>query len=395
MKNRRKVIIPLLIIVLAAVFGYSYRERTPPAQEAFIRLSGNIEATLVKVGFKIPGRISKRLADEGHAVKEGQLIAKIEDRELMDQKNKAEAAQQALQAKGLTLLTIIKKEEMTSSAEITKAEATLRAAQSRLSEVLSGARPQEIEQAKAEVNRTKSELEKEGKYLERARYLYQGGYVAAKDWDAAKANYEVCLARHKIAEEQHALVKEGPRKEEIERAKAQVEEARAALSLAQSKQLQVKVYRQEKEVLKAQINEAKAVLEVARRQLEYSEIYAPISGVVMIKSAEEGEYVSPGTPVVTIADLDHVWLRAYLDETDLGKVKLGQNVRIKTDTFSGKVYPGKISFISSEAEFTPKQVQTQKERVKLVYRVKIDIENAERELKPGMPADGEILLDQQ
>ena len=112
----------------------------------------------------------------------------------------------------------------------------------------------------------------------------------------------------------------------------------------------------------------------------------------LIKSAEEGEYVSPGATVVTIADLDHPWLKGYVDETDLGRVKLGQKVRIRTDTFPNKTYEGKVSFISSEAEFTPKQVQTQKERVKLVYRIKVDVDNPKGELKPGMPADGEILI---
>jgi len=216
--------------------------------------------------------------------------------------------------------------------------------------------------------------------------------IAVKEWDAAKASYEVTLARHKQANEYYALVKEGPRKEEIDQGKAEVEKAKASLSLAHSKQLQTKVYRRDLEVTKAQIKEAKAALEVTKRQLEYSEVFAPISGVALVKSAEVGEYVSPGATVLTIADLDHVWLRAYVDETDLGRVKLGQKVRVKTDTFPNKAYEGKVSFISSEAEFTPKQVQTKKERVKLVYRIKVDIENLNRELKPGMPADGEILI---
>ncbi len=101
--------------------------------------------------------------------------------------------------------------------------------------------------------------------------------------------------------------------------------------------------------------------------------------------------VSAGTPVVTIADLDHLWLRGYLSETDLGRVKLGQAATVKTDTYPGKRYKGRVSFISSQAEFTPKSVETHKERVTLVYRIKIDLENQAHELKPGMPADA--LLD--
>ena len=100
----------------------------------------------------------------------------------------------------------------------------------------------------------------------------------------------------------------------------------------------------------------------------------------------------PGTPVVTLADLDHIWLRAYLPETDLGRIRWGQDAVITTDTYPGKQYHGRVSFIASDAEFTPKSVQTYKERVTLVYRIKIDIDNPSHELKPGMPADAHITL---
>ena len=392
---KKKLLIIILIAVLILGGGYyAYKQRSIGEKSPHIPVSGNIETTLVKMSFKIPGKISKILFDEGAMVREGDLLFTLEERELIDQKNKAEASVEALQLKSLSLLTTIEKEERTSTDDINQAEANLRAAQIRLSQLLSGSRPQEIEQAKAQVEQAKSELEKEEKFVERSKNLYERKVIAVKEWDAAKASYEVTLARHKQANEYYALVKEGPRKEEIDQAKAEVERAKASLSLSHSKQLQTKVYRRDLEVTKAQIKEAKAGLEVTKRQLEYSEVFAPTSGVALVKSAEAGEYVSPGATVLTIADLDHVWLRAYVDETDLGRVKLGQRVRIKTDTFPNKAYEGKISFISSEAEFTPKQVQTKKERVKLVYRIKVDIENLDRELKPGMPADGEILIEE-
>jgi HlyD family secretion protein len=114
--------------------------------------------------------------------------------------------------------------------------------------------------------------------------------------------------------------------------------------------------------------------------------------VVTVRQAELGEVVAPGSPVVTLADLDHIWLRAYVAETDLGRIAWGQNVAITTDTYPSKQYHGRISFISSDAEFTPKSVQTTKERVTLVYRIKIDIDNPSHELKPGMPADARVDL---
>jgi HlyD family secretion protein len=115
--------------------------------------------------------------------------------------------------------------------------------------------------------------------------------------------------------------------------------------------------------------------------------------VVLVKSAEVGEVLAPGTSILSIGDLDRPWLRGYINETDLGRVKLGQKVKVTTDSFPGKTYWGTVSFISSEAEFTPKQIQTAEERVKLVYRIKVDIANPQHELKVNMPADAEIQLD--
>ena len=116
-----------------------------------------------------------------------------------------------------------------------------------------------------------------------------------------------------------------------------------------------------------------------------------MSGVVLSKNIEPGEYVNPGTPVITIGDLTNVWVRAYVDARLVGQIRLGQTARVTTDA-PGKVYTGRVGFISQEAEFTPKTVQTEQERVKLVYRMKIDIPNPLGELKPGMPADAEIAL---
>ena len=163
------------------------------------------------------------------------------------------------------------------------------------------------------------------------------------------------------AQQRYELVRKGPRKETIEQARARAEQARQALAVAETR-------------------------------LSYTTLSSPLTGVVLSKNIEPGEYVAAGTPIVTVGDLEHPWLRAYINETDLGRVKVGQRVRVTADTFPGKAYEGHVSFISSQAEFTPKSVQTEKERVKLVYRIKVEIANPNMELKPGMPADAEILL---
>jgi len=116
--------------------------------------------------------------------------------------------------------------------------------------------------------------------------------------------------------------------------------------------------------------------------------------VVLVKAADVGEVLAAGTTVLTVGDIEHPWLRAYVNQTDLGKVKLGTKVKVTTDSYPEKTYSGRVSFIASEAEFTPKQIQTQEERVKLVYRIKIDLENPNQELKSNMPADAVIELGQ-
>lgn len=149
---------------------------------------------------------------------------------------------------------------------------------------------------------------------------------------------------------------------------------------------------QDIEVAKANIRNASENLKLATIMLGYTTLRAPFSGVILTRQTELGEVMQPGTPVVTLADLDHVWLRAYVVETDLGRIRWGQAATVHTDTYPDRAYPGQISFISSEAEFTPKSVETHKERVMLVYRIKIDVENPRHELKPGMPADATIHL---
>lgn len=140
----------------------------------------------------------------------------------------------------------------------------------------------------------------------------------------------------------------------------------------------------------ANIQSAKESLKLAQIILGFTVLQAPFDGVITVRQAEIGEIMAPGTPVATLADLDHVWLRAYINEPDIGKVRLGQAAVVTTDTYPGKTYKGRVSFIASNAEFTPKSVETHAERVTLVYRIKIDIDNPSHELVPGTPADATL-----
>jgi HlyD family secretion protein len=142
----------------------------------------------------------------------------------------------------------------------------------------------------------------------------------------------------------------------------------------------------------AAVRSAAENLKLSEIILGYTVLRAPFDGVMLTRQAEVGEVMLPGTPVATLADIDHVWVRAYINETDIGRVRFGQSVTVTTDTYPGKRYAGRISAIASKAEFTPKSVETHAERVTLVYRIKIDVYNPTHELVPGMPADAEIAL---
>ncbi|MBM3250372.1 MAG: efflux RND transporter periplasmic adaptor subunit [Candidatus Omnitrophica bacterium] len=142
---------------------------------------------------------------------------------------------------------------------------------------------------------------------------------------------------------------------------------------------------------KANVDQLKASLDLAETRLGFAELAAPLNGFILVKSSLSGEVVQPGTPVFTAVDLNNLWVTAYINETDLGRVKLNQEANVITDTYPGKKYNGRVSFISSEAEFTPKTIQTTEERVKLVYRIKVRVDNSSLELKPGMPADAYII----
>ncbi len=170
-------------------------------------------------------------------------------------------------------------------------------------------------------------------------------------------------------------------------------QAEAALRLAEAGELDVTLKRQEVATLQANIARDRAALAGAQAQLSYTVLLTPQAGIVLRKHVEPGEMIAAGTPVVTIADLRDIWLKIYIPEPQLGRIKLGQTAETTTDSYPGKTYRGTVTFISSEAEFTPKNVQTQEERVKLVFAAKITVDNPNQELKPGMPADTTVRLD--
>jgi len=388
--KKRIIILGLLVILGVAAF-YLVR-RWNGAETGTLSFSGNMELTEMRVSFKTAGKLVELKVREGDPVKKGDVIARLDSAQLHSQQDAQQAAVAAAQSQLAQLLTSIEFQRQTVDGNIAASQADLAQAQARLRELESGSRPQEIQEARSAVDAARTESSRAASDWERAQTLYKSEDISTAQYDQFRTQAQRSAAALKQAEQRLALVVEGPRKETIEAARAAAERAKAALSLAQASRLELKRREQETAARQAEIERTRAQLAVVDSQLADTEIVSPIDGVVLVKSAEPGEVLAAGATVVTLGDIEHPWLRGYVRETELGRVKLDQQVRVTTDSYPGKEYIGRVSFISSEAEFTPKQIQTSEERVKLVYRIKVDLPNPQRELKLNMPADARILI---
>jgi len=326
----KKKIIPLAVIAAAVIVAVIVvMSFVRGRDDGTMKLSGNVEVTECNVGFKVAGKIRALKVDEGARVKEGDLIAELSSGDV--------------------------------KALVDQNRAALEEARVKLAELKAGSRRQEIGKARADSASLEAELVKARKDFERAGILYENGAISASRFDAAKSAYETRLGQLKSARQQQSLVEEGPRREDIRAAELRVKQLEALVANTEEK-------------------------------LADTRLYAPISGVVFRKNVELGEIVQPGAAVFTIGDLDRPWVKVYVKEDKLALVKLGQKARITVDTYKDRSYEGTVTFISSDAEFTPKNVQTQEERVKLVFGVKVTVTNRDQELKAGMPADVRISL---
>ncbi|MFI5213381.1 MAG: HlyD family secretion protein [Gemmatimonadales bacterium] len=287
--------------------------------------SGTVEATEAELGFQSPGRIETIRVHEGDRVHAGDTLALLERSELF--------------------------------ARRAQAVAQIGAARAALDELVAGSRSEERVQAQQAFQAATDRLADAQRDLDRTRRLFEAGALSQEAYDKARLQLDVLRAQKSEAEQQLQLVQIGPRPERIEAQRALVAQAEAAL---------------------AQLD----------AMLANAVIRAPFDGVVTVKGREMGETVPAGAPVVTIVDLSDRWVRIYIPEDQIGAVRLGQNAEITADTYPGKRYAGQVSFVASEAEFTPRNVQTREERVKLVYAVKVQIaQDPTIDLKPGVPAD--------
>ncbi len=312
--------------LLAAIAGVFIGTRILSGNaDQVILASGTVEATEADLGFQTPGRIDSIAVQEGAAVTPTQELAWL-DRAELRARRQAAAAQAA-------------------------------AARARLAELEHGSRPEEIAQGRAALRAAEQRLEDARRDLERMQRLYDGGAASRQQLDHQQTTYELAMSQHDTAKEQLALLEQGPRAETIAAQQAALSQAVAAV---------------------AQVDAA----------LGQAVIRAPMPGIVTLRHREPGETVPAGLPVVTVMNPDDRWVRIYVRQDQVGRLAIGQAASITADAYPERRYGGEVVFIAREAEFTPRNVQTAAERVKLVYRVKVRVtDDPGYDLKPGLPAD--------
>ena len=390
---RKRIVIVVVLLAAAGAAVWAFRGMGKPPDNRLM-ISGNIELNEVTIAFKTAGLLTERTVDEGDPVTKGQVIARLDRAQVAAQRDRETAGLAATESQLQQSQTALEFQRATLSADLDARRAEVASAEARLQEMTNGARPQERSDAKAAVDAAASEAERAQSDWARAQTLFKNDDISRAQYDQFRSRFESTQAQLKQAKEREALVLAGPRSEQIAAQSAAVARARAAVKMSEAGAIDLRRREQELAARRAEIARSRAGIAVIDQQLSDTVATSPVDGVVLVKSADPGEILAPGSAVVTVGDIDHPFLRGYINETDLGKVKLGAAVRVTTDSHPGKEYKGHVTFISSQAEFTPKQIQTAQERVKLVYRIKVEVENPGRELKSNMPADAEILLGQ-
>ena len=333
MSGKRRPPVPVLIlIVVASALGLWFGVLKPEPDRDSLLSSGTVEATEAHLGFKAAGRIETINVREGDRVQPGQELARLDQAEIL--------------------------------ARRAQAEAQVEAARALLRELETGFRSEEIAQARAGRAAAAERFADAVRDLERASVLFEGGAISQEALDKAAVAHQVARTQLDTAEQRVQLFESGPRRERIDGQRAQLSAAEASLRAVEA-------------------------------AIQYSTVKAPFAGVVTVRHAEPGEIVSPGVAVLTITNPDDRWVRIYVRQDRIGAVKLGTGATISSDTYPDKEYPGEVIFIATEAEFTPKNVQTTEERVKLVFAVKVQITgDPEQDLKAGMPADVRLPLEE-
>jgi HlyD family secretion protein len=383
-KKRLILIVFLLLMLGVGTLVYLGQRQ---ARTAELHYSGTIEATEANLSFQISGRVIHIPVDEGASVTKDQVLAELDPEEFAARRDEVLANLVLSRETLKELEVLLALYSDTLPADVERAAAAERSLEANYNELKSGYRAQDVEQARLALSSAEITMAEARRDRERFSILFSRKTISEKDMENADVRYETALKDYERAREAYDLLKQGFRRESIESAQARLAEGRAVLKQAKSNLKKIDATAAQVDAARARVQAAEAALNLAEIQLRNTRLKTPFNGIITSRNIEPGEVVSPGREVFSLSDLSEVDLKVFVDETQIGKVKPGQKVEVKTDTFPDRVYNGRVAFISPDGEFTPKIIQTRKERVKLVYLVKVAIPNPNLELKSGMPAD--------
>ena len=370
----RVVGIGLLVAVGLALLIYSKWRPRP------LIVSGFIEAQDIRLGSRVGGRVKSVLVSEGESVEADAVLLELEPYDLAERRAQAAAELAARQAELDRLRAGYRIEQI----EQAKAKRDQLAAH--LDQLRAGPRATEIAVARSRENLAATQLDLAQRTFDRVKASFARSAVSADEMDRAADALQTAQGTLEVRRQELAQLTEGTRIEEIDQAAAQLREAEAALKL-----LEAGYQPQEIAAAAAAVAAAAAGLAAVDQQIAELTITAPVAGVVESIDLQPGDLIAPGAPAISLLDMHAAWVRAYVPENRLN-LTLGQRVPVRVDAFGRRQFTGHISFIARQAEFTPGNVQTPQERSEQVFRIKVTLDEAMEELRPGMAAD--VLLDE-
>lgn len=362
-----------VLVVISALVGWLIWNQT--RSEPFT-VSGFIEADVVRVGSRVGGRVSEVVVEEGMLVEAGQALLRIDPFDLSEQLAQARSTLAALEAELSRLKSGYRAEE------IEQARAQRDEAAATLDRLIAGPRKQEVEIAREQVRLEKATLDFAQSEFDRLKRLEDQNQAAPRELDEAVRALRSAQARMASAEQSLVLLEEGTRKEDLAAGRAALARAAAALRLLEEGYRAEDVARAE-----AEVQAARARVSAIEIQMGELVVTSPCHCVVEALDLQPGDIVSPNAPTISLLDFTKLWVRAYVPESRLGHVSLGREVPVSVDSFPGERFTARITFLSREAEFTPKNVQTPEERSKQVFRIKATLIEGVDRLRVGMAAD--------
>jgi multidrug resistance efflux pump len=366
-----KRLIPVVLVVLALASLILYSQYRP----TFDRVSGFIEADEIRLGSRVGGRVKEVFVEEGQRVAPGAKLIQLEPFDLIAEQQRA-AATLATREADLARMTAGLRPE-----EVAQAEARYQQLQATLDELVAGPRKQEIDASAARLRMAEAQQRLARENFRRVSELVNTNATTQENLDRATESLEAAEGAVTAQQEELKLLQAGTREESIRAARAQVEDARLAWDLAKQG------YRKE-DIEKAQAarDAAKAALDAIDQRLAELIVVSPVNGVVEALDLQPGDLTGAAAPVMSIMDDGHLWVRAYVPENRLD-LKIGQPMWVTVDSFPGERFAAELTFISRQAEFTPSNVQTPDERIKQVFRIKVELREGLDKLRAGMAAD--------